>query len=362
MKKITFLLLFLTITYSVKAQFPQGFDNGLPSGWTTFIGANGLGTAQNWIAAGTENGYMTCADEDAGGITEDWLVSSSTSITATNSLLNFREQTRYASPYEPTALSLRVSTTSQTDIASFTSISSLTATEVFNGTRSRTVDLSAYEGETIYIAWVLEQTYGDGWIIDNIVLINQNASAPNIAENLTPDDGATNVAMNSTDGAIALSWDAPSAGDAPNSYEIFWGTTSGSLSSLGTLSGTSVNITGNDYSTTYYWMVVPINMGGSATGSAEMSLTTQADPTLSIDDNKIEGLSLFPTIVKQELNITSQKIVDAITIFNLLGQQVYSSKPNSTNSSVDVSSLKGGIYMVNLKVGDSTGTYKIIKE
>jgi hypothetical protein len=259
-------------------------------------------------------------------------------------------------------MSVRVSVSSQTNISTFTSLSSLSATEVFNGTNSRTVDLSAYEGQTIYIAWVLEQNYGDGWLVDDIILSNQNASAPNIAENLTPDDGATDVAMTATDGAIALSWDAPSAGDAPNSYEIFWGTTSGSLNSLGTLSGTSVDITENDYSTTYYWMVVPINMGGSATGSAEMSLTTQADPTLSIDENKIEGLSLFPTIVKQELNVTSQKKVDAITVFNLLGQQVFTSKPNSTNSSLDLSSLKGGIYMVNLKVGDSTGTYKIIKE
>jgi hypothetical protein len=366
MKKITLLLLFLTITFSVKAQFPEGFDNGvIPTGWVTFVGENGLGTAVNWgygTYANSTEGYMSCSDEDAGGVTEDWLVSPSTSITVTTSLLSFGERTIYTQAYEPTTMSIRISTTSQTDISTFTSLSSLTATEVFNGTKSRTVDLSAYEGQTIYIAWVLEQEYGDGWLIDDITLNNQNASAPSIAENLSPINGATDVEMAANDGAIALSWDAPSTGDAATSYEIFWGTTSGSLISLGTLTGTSVNITGNNYSTTYYWMVVPLNAGGSATGSSEMSLTTQSDPTLGIHDNTIEGLSLFPSIVKQKLNFISQKTVDGITIFNLLGQQVYSSKPNTTNSSVDVSSLKGGMYMVKVKVGNSIGTYKIIKE
>ncbi|SDS15119.1 Por secretion system C-terminal sorting domain-containing protein [Polaribacter sp. KT25b] len=359
MKKITLLLLFLSITFSVRAQFPESFVDGvIPTGWTTFIGANGLGTTENWSAS--TGGYMLCFDENAGDFTEDWLVSPSVNITSINSLLSFYEQTLYTDVYEPSNMSVRVSTTSQTDISTFTSLSSLTATEVFNGSNSRSIDLSAYEGKTIYIAWVLEQNYGDGWLIDDISLNNQNATAPSCAENLLPANGNTDVYL--TDGEVSLSWDAPSTGDAPTEYEIFWGTTSGSLTSLGSLVGTSVNIINVDYSTTYYWSIVPKNAGGSATGCAELSFTTQADPTLGIKENKIEGLSLFPTIINQNLSITSLKSLDAINVFNLLGQQVYSSKPNTTNLSVDLSSLKAGIYLVKVKVGDSKGTYKIIKE
>ena len=36
-----------------------------------------------------------------------------------------------------------------------------------------TVDLSAYEGETIYIAWVLKQNDTDGWFVDNFILSNK---------------------------------------------------------------------------------------------------------------------------------------------------------------------------------------------
>lgn len=335
----------------------------MPTGWTTFIGTNGLGTAQNWqhgLYNDNTEGFMFCLYEAAGGVTEDWLVSPSTSITATNSLLSFYERNPYAAAYDPTTMSVRVSTTSQTDISTFTSLSSLTSAEVFNGTTSRTVDLSAYEGETIYIAWVLEQNDTDGWFVDNFILSNKNPSAPDCAENPIPAIDAVDVEV--TDGAVAIAWTLPSTGDPATGYELFFGTTSGALYSVGTSSGTSIGITGSSYATTYYWSIIPENAGGSASGCAEWSYITQADPTLSIDDTKIEGLSLFPTIVKQKLNFTSQKTVDVITVFNLLGQQVYTSKPNSTNSSVDLSSLKGGLYMINLRVGDSTGSYKIIKE
>jgi len=286
MQKKTLLVLFLTISLSLRAQFPESFDAGvIPTGWTTFIGANGLGTGENWAAAA--GGYILCYDENAGDVTEDWIVSPSVAITTTNSLLSFYEQTLYTAVYEPASMSVRVSTTSQTDISTFTSLSSLTATEIFDGSNSRSVDLSAYEGQTIYIAWVLEQNYGDGWLVDDISLNNQNAGAPSCAGNLAPVDGSTDVTV--TEGAIALSWDAPTTGDPATSYEIFWGTTSGSLSSLGTLVGTSVNIKNVDYSTTYYWSVVPLNAGGSATGCDELSFTTEAAPPAPDNDACVDA-------------------------------------------------------------------------
>ena len=43
------LFVFIISTTYVSAQFPEGFETTVPpAGWTTFAGANGLGTAQNW--------------------------------------------------------------------------------------------------------------------------------------------------------------------------------------------------------------------------------------------------------------------------------------------------------------------------
>ena len=84
--------------------------------------------------------------------------------------------------------------------------------------------------------------------------------------------------------------------------------------------------------------------------------------TLGVDDNTLEGFTLFPTLVKEELRFTSQNAVDQITVFSLLGQKVFSSSPNVANSQVNLASLRAGIYIVKVKVGSATATYKIIKE
>ena len=66
MKKITLLLTMLLIGFTSHAQFPENFDDGvIPSGWTTFSGENGLGTAESWAVGGTTNPYMLVYDENA---------------------------------------------------------------------------------------------------------------------------------------------------------------------------------------------------------------------------------------------------------------------------------------------------------
>ena len=356
-------------------------------------------------------------------------------------------------------------------------------------------------------------------------------AAPNCAENVSPT--GSNVSFN--DAAVSLSWDVPSSGPSPTGYEVFWGTTSGDLTSLGVIDApvTAANITGILYGETYYYSVVPRNGASSAIGCAEYSLTienasapfntdftnypagfsestgpfgipsatvtisnwgtadflndatlvkgakvniygtlvdeylisptfdlssgthylnidagitnynsAQSDPdgmdvgddyvaiVLSEDDgatwselyrwdstsgltevsqampevtlsttsttakialyafsgvsggdydfhvtnfqvttetlgtatNTLEGFTLYPTIVKEELNFRSQNKVEAITVFNLLGQKVFSGAPNANNSSVNLSTLRPGVYIVKVSAEGNIGSYKIIKE
>lgn len=84
--------------------------------------------------------------------------------------------------------------------------------------------------------------------------------------------------------------------------------------------------------------------------------------TLSSADESIEGFKLYPTIVEQDLNFSALEHVQRITIYNLLGQEVFKTTPNVSNSSINLSTLNGGIYMVKVQVGNTTSTYKIIKK
>lgn len=367
MKKITLFLFLFLLSYSTKAQFPEGFDNGLPSGWTTFIGENGLGTEYNWVPDGTSNIYMFVRWEavTSGSVAEDWLVTPQIGITTSNSLLTF-DQTDLNAPNYGSILTVRVSTSnSQTTHSEFTIVDSQNEVEITNGSAGvfsrHEVDLSAYEGQSVYIAFVWEQNDGDAIAIDNIDLENQNASAPNPVSNPTPANNATDVYINPSNEGVSWSWEASSSGDPATEFDIYLGDSENSLNLLGTTPNQSVTITGMDYSSLYYWQVVAKNAGGSAQNSPIWSFTTEADPTLSLKNNKIKGFSIFPTIVKSDLFFESQSQIDNISIFDMLGKQVIKINLN-IDKSIDVTSLKKGIYLVKVSSKGKIGTYKIIKE
>ena len=84
--------------------------------------------------------------------------------------------------------------------------------------------------------------------------------------------------------------------------------------------------------------------------------------TLGVAKNSIENFSLFPTLVKDEISFTSQEVVDTFMVYNLLGQQVFSKKINAKTAALNLTVLKKGMYLVKVTSGNSTGTYKIIKE
>ncbi|WP_313215407.1 GEVED domain-containing protein [Soonwooa sp.] len=101
-----------------------------------------------------------------------------------------------------------------------------------------------------------------------------NANPPGCVTNVTPANGATGVAAPTT----PISWTAPTTGGTPTSYDIYWGTTESTMTKLGSTANLAVNITGTQFSTTYYWKVVAINADGNATDCPTYSLTTAPSP------------------------------------------------------------------------------------
>ncbi|MCG2610603.1 T9SS type A sorting domain-containing protein [Flavobacterium sp. SM15] len=102
---------------------------------------------------------------------EDWLVTPLVNLTDyTNVSLSFWGGQQYTADYA-TEYTVRVSTTSQTDISSFTTIETYTEADFATTTpisSQKTVDLSAYNGQQIYIAFVMSQNDGDNWFIDDV--------------------------------------------------------------------------------------------------------------------------------------------------------------------------------------------------
>ncbi|MBP1630664.1 MAG: hypothetical protein H6Q15_1557 [Bacteroidetes bacterium] len=83
----------------------------------------------------------------------------------------------------------------------------------------------------------------------------------------------------------------------------------------------------------------------------------------SLDDVDIDNrIEVYPNPSSKEINITSQCIINSIDILNSLGQRVYREKINTTNKTIDISTLNKGLYIIELKTEKGIVNRKFIKE
>lgn len=159
----------LLLSQATSAQLTEGFEGTVPpAGWAMFD--NGIGSIITWSSSTNANSGSQAAFinyDCSGGITsEDWLVTPLVAINAGDALTFYHQDIDswdYGSSYE-----IRVSTTSQTNAASFTTIQTFTETQTPTSYGLVAIDLSAYAGSSIYIAFVQVQDCGDAWYIDDV--------------------------------------------------------------------------------------------------------------------------------------------------------------------------------------------------
>ncbi|QNJ99229.1 T9SS type A sorting domain-containing protein [Constantimarinum furrinae] len=116
--------------------------------------------------------------------------------------------------------------------------------------------------------------------------------------------------------------------------------------------GTTANIT-TEAGQAYYLFVV--NTGG-------ITDIVIDGTNLGTADNTIEGFSYYPNPANEVLNLSSIEMIDSVSIYNILGQQVLGMDVNATRSELNVSSLTTGTYIMKVSVNGEIGTYQIIKE
>ncbi len=160
--------------------FNENFDlvTFPPSCWAKYRGTNGLGTLQDWVRTTTTPYAVASAyvryEAVTGGNAEDWLVTPYITLPASGTTtLSFYQKQTYSSDYG-SYYYIKVSTTSQILQSSFADVTSYGETSFSTAYTLKSVDLSAYNGQSIYIAFVMVNNDGDNWYIDNVNLDNTN--------------------------------------------------------------------------------------------------------------------------------------------------------------------------------------------
>jgi len=78
---------------------------------------------------------------------------------------------------------------------------------------------------------------------------------------------------------------------------------------------------------------------------------------LSVGDNEITELSLYPNPAKEVVNIVSKNPIDTIEVYDILGKQVRALK---NSNKVNVSNLNPGIYLFRISIGAQVQVKKIV--
>ena len=92
------------------------------------------------------------------------------------------------------------------------------------------------------------------------------------------------------------------------------------------------------------------------------NLYLHKNTVLDVANHKVVTAKLFPNPATNILNIQANSVIESVSIFNVLGQEVVSIKGSEELVSVDVSSFNSGIYVVKTMIEGKVSTSKFIKE
>ncbi|WP_298136978.1 T9SS type A sorting domain-containing protein [Flavobacterium sp.] len=85
------------------------------------------------------------------------------------------------------------------------------------------------------------------------------------------------------------------------------------------------------------------------------------ETVLGSDEFSISKIIVYPNPVKDILNISLDKEITVVSIYNLLGQEVMIKSVNSNQTLMDISNLSAGTYLVKVASGNEVKTVKVVK-
>lgn len=94
-------------------------------------------------------------------------------------------------------------------------------------------------------------------------------------------------------------------------------------------------------------------------GSSWFDLTLQ-DATLSTSESIFQEFKIFPNPTDGLLNLESNRPINSVNLYNVLGQNVISITSNITT--IDMSQLEQGMYFVQVEIDGKSLIYKVLRQ
>ncbi len=90
-------------------------------------------------------------------------------------------------------------------------------------------------------------------------------------------------------------------------------------------------------------------------------LVTQGNP-LSVDNFETTEFRVFPNPTNSEWNISGNSEIKNVAVYDILGKRVLSMTPNSTESKIDATALRTGVYFARIEGANGSKTIRLVRE
>lgn len=96
--------------------------------------------------------------------------------------------------------------------------------------------------------------------------------------------------------------------------------------------------------------------------SGKVGPATFTTQPLGVTDQVFQGFSYYPNPTSGVLSLKAANEIQQVIIYDLLGREVFKTKPNSLSPNFELNGLRGGNYLMKVIIDNSVGFYRIIKE
>ncbi len=161
---------------------------------------------------------------------------------------------------------------------------------------------------------------------------------------------------------ISGNWDFNDPHSGILEYEYAVGTSSNSDDIIAWTSTTSTNFTeaftSGVIGQTYYVSIKAINGAGLI---SQASSNGQTYSSLSLDENKMEQISIFPNPFSTQLNINNLPGKSFVALYDINGKIVFENELEKTNNSINIDHINAGVYQLLIKHNDNSIIKRVIK-
>ena len=119
-------------------------------------------------------------------------------------------------------------------------------------------------------------------------------------------------------------------------------------------------VTGLTAGNTYYVRI----FHWEATAAPDGNFTVKIWSSEALSNSEFDAENAFryyPNPVNNELNLRAQNAIENVSVYNMLGQEILRTSPNTNSSTINMSALQTGAYFIRVTINGVTETKQIIK-